>query len=165
VLLVVFVEKRSSKCLKKISININILQALKKFLLRICKKIDDYEKSKSKRNINDELLFVSLRDDGFYLNHIKIIDKKSELQIAILKILIEHYKNEISSGSNFLPISKISFNLRKMGIESFNLENQIRTSIHRIRKITSSKNIIDSSKWHGYRFGDHVFIERKNKQM
>ena len=70
VLLVVFVEKRSSKCLKKISININILQALKKFLLRICKKIDDYEKSKSKRNINDDLLFVSLQDDGFFVNHI-----------------------------------------------------------------------------------------------
>lgn len=103
-----------------------------------------------------------------YLNDCKLIDKKAKLQIAIFNILIEHYKNEISFGSSYLPISKMCSNLKKIGINSYNLDNQIHSSIHRIRNsistITNSKNVIVSSKWNGYRFGDQVFIVR-NTQM
>ncbi|MBQ3564697.1 MAG: hypothetical protein IJA14_00950 [Alphaproteobacteria bacterium] len=113
------------------------------------------------------MLFISFRDDGVYLNDIKVIDKKAKLQIAIYRVLVEHYKNEISFGSSYLSISKICSSLQKMGMDSCNLENQIHASIHRIRnsayKITKSKNLIESSKWNGYRFQDKVFIER-NKQ-
>ena len=149
-------------------ISFSFSQSLKNFLLKICKKIDDYEKSKTKQNDSKNLLFLSFRDDGIYLNDTKIIDKKAKLQIAVYSVLVEHYKNEISCGSSYLPISKICSDLRKMGIDSCNLESQIHTSIHRIRnsvhKITKSKDIIESSKWRGYRFHDRVFIER-NRQV
>ena len=114
---------------------------------------------------NNDLIFVSFKSDGVYLNDIKFIDKKATLQRAIFDILIEHYKNEISCGSCYIQISKICDHLRNVGIDSCNLENQINASIYRMRnaahKIINSNNLIESSKWNGYRFYDGVFIERK----
>ena len=143
-----------------------ILQSIKELLLRICKRIDDYKKSRM--NIrNSDLIFVSFKSDGVYLNDIKFIDKKATLQRAIFDILIEHYKNEISCGSCYIQISKICDHLRNVGIDSCNLENQINASIYRMRnaahKIINSNNLIESSKWNGYRFYDGVFIERKRQ--
>lgn len=135
--------------------------------MRICKKIDDYEQSKIKQNINDEILFISFRCDGVYLNGSKLIDKRAKLQIAILKILIENHLignlHSIHTGLNTIQISSI---LEKQGFLLFDLEKYVRQSIHRIKKSVSDKygkkiseNFIQSSKISGqYKLSKNVVL-------
>ena len=114
---------------------INVLQILKKFLLSICNLINNYEEINAKQKLKRNLLFISITDEGIYLNELKIIDKKSKLQVAIFKILLERhvigYINLSSTGINTIQISNL---LREKGFVSFELEKHIRQCIYRIKK-------------------------------
>lgn len=139
------------------------MKFLKNFLLKLISKIEIYEKSRREKNLKNH--FVSFKDDGVYLDGFRIIDKKAELQMAIFKILTIHCTNEILYGSNYISIFKICAELRKMEIDSYDLENKVRVSIYRIRnsasKVSDSKiKLINSSKWNGYRIDEGIFFMR-----
>ncbi|MDR0631794.1 MAG: hypothetical protein LBF54_00920 [Holosporaceae bacterium] len=120
-------------CLKKISNkNISLFSWLRGILLCICKKIDTYEQLK-KKPINKKWFFISVKDDGIYLNDIKIIDKKAELQSAIFKILIDHYLKEFFLGHQYITISEICSSLESSKFCMEDRENQIRVAIYHIR--------------------------------
>ena len=103
-LLVVFVEKRSSKCLKKISININILQALKKFI-------------KSQSSESNERLFLSIEKDGIYLNKAKIVSCDAKKQYIFLYSLLKLQIN------GTLKAQKIGLKWQS-ATENINLDNK-----------------------------------------
>ena len=132
------------KCFLKRFISFYSLQDIRNFLLKIFKKIDDYDKGRTKQNINNNLLFISFLDDGVYLNDVKIIDKRAVLQITILKILLEkHILGNLYSISTGLTSHKISSILITKGVSSFDLEKQIRQSIYRIKKNVSKNYDIE----------------------
>ena len=135
-------------------------------MLRICKKIDDYEKEQAGWNINN-LIFIAFKHDGVYLNEAKLIDKRAKLQIAILKILMEkHLVGNLYFSRTGLNTVQISYILEKEGFSYFDLEKYVRQSIHRIKKNISEKynheiseNFIQSSKLTGqYRLGKNVVL-------
>ncbi|GHU20658.1 hypothetical protein FACS189472_12350 [Alphaproteobacteria bacterium] len=102
-------------------------------LLYICGKIDAYKKAQEVEKPENERLFISVRIDGFYLNDAKIVDKKAELQFAILKILIKLSAEELFTGeSKYISISQISSILKSQNIFE-NDEKQIRSAIYYIR--------------------------------
>jgi hypothetical protein len=116
-----FCCNRSCICLKKIFHKSNgVLSWIKKILLGICKKIDEYEKSKYKRSqkkssLENALFFISIKHDGIYLNDIKIIDKKAELQFVVFKLLLEQHLLEL-------------LNFRKSGLKSYHIANKLEES-------------------------------------
>jgi hypothetical protein len=109
---------------------------------------------------------VTARNDGIYLNGIKIINQKAVLQIEIFKILIRHYMNDIlNATSTYITISQIASSPEIQKICSDDYENQIRVAIHSIRVFIRANckcndSIIESRKWMGYRLGSNVFLER-----
>jgi hypothetical protein len=137
-------------------------------LLNICSKIDVYEESKKKLPSKNEFFFISIKHDGIYLNDIKIIDKKAELQMAIFKILMTYYVEDIfNNTSTYISISKINSSLKNYGISIDDYENQIRKNIYKIRLSIKSAHpqigktsIIDSVNWGGYRISDQVFLRK-----
>jgi hypothetical protein len=162
-----FVVMGVTICLKKIpNKNINLFSWIKGILLCICRKIDIYEQLK-KKPINKKWFFVSVKDDGIYLNNIKIIDKKAELQFAIFKILIDLYIEEFFAGKlKFVTIPQIRAILESQKI-FVDDEKQIRTAIYYIRTSTKAAHrdlktdsIIESQKWKGYRLCNNVFLGR-----
>ena len=158
--------RRSGLCLKKISDVSAILRSIKELLLRICKRIDDYEQSRI--NIrNNDLIFVSFKSDGVYLNKSKLIDKRATLQIAIMRTLMEKHLLGILHGTDTgLNTLQISSALKQAGFKSFDLELHIRQSIYRIRRSLSAKydpnvceKFIHSSKGSGrYKIGKNVVL-------
>jgi hypothetical protein len=134
-------------------------------LLCVCAKIDTYEQLK-KKPINKKWFFVSIKEDGIYLNDIKIIDKKAELQFAIFKILLrQHVLSLIESKRNSLNAYQIASELEKQGFVITDVERQIRQAIYKI-KTNILKNhdrrayedIIQSKTGHGYHIGKNVVI-------
>jgi hypothetical protein len=117
---------------------------------------------------NSGLPFVSIKNDGFYLNDIKIIDKKAELQMAIFKILIDLHIEEFYTGTiKYISISKIDSLLRTQGFDLEDPEKQIRRAIYLIRTSvkltgigTKMDSLIESEKWKGYRISDHIFLRK-----
>ncbi|MBQ3564785.1 MAG: hypothetical protein IJA14_01395 [Alphaproteobacteria bacterium] len=113
------------------------------------------------------MLFVSFESDGIYLNGLKVIDQKSRIQIAVLKILLERhffgYINGTHSGVNALQLSDV---LRKKGFLSIESEKHVRQLIYRIKKNVSEKfgkeisnDFIKSSQNFGqYRLGKNVVL-------
>ena len=88
---------------------------------------------------NGRLPFVSIKNDGFYLNDIKIIDKKAELQFAIFKILVDLYIEEFYTGEiKYISISKIDLLLKSKGFNLEDPEKQIRQNIYIIRNSIKS---------------------------
>ena len=108
---------------------------------------------------------MRVKNDGFYLNNIKIVDKKSELQFAIFDILIDHYFYEIKNGCCYLHIKSICDQLEKKSIFLDNPQNQINNAIYKIRnnikKITHiNYQIIENKRWEGFRINNEVFLCR-----
>jgi hypothetical protein len=107
-----------------------------------------------------------------YLNNIKIIDKKAELQFAIFRILIDLYIEEFHAGEmKYISISKINSLLKSMGFNLEDPERQIGISIYRIRTSIKSAfkdlqihSIIETKKWKGYRLSNQVLL-KKNGMM
>ncbi|MDR1235395.1 MAG: hypothetical protein LBJ96_00145 [Holosporaceae bacterium] len=141
-------------------------------LLNVCKKIDEYEKSKyerlQKKSLSEnELFFISIKTDGIYLNNVKIIDKKAELQFAIFMILIDLYVEEFfSKEPKYILISQICSKL-KFQKKIVGDEKQIRTAIYYIRasikavhKCPKTDSVIESQKWKGYRLSKSIFLRR-----
>jgi hypothetical protein len=82
-------------------------------LLSVCEKIDAYERSK-KKPTNEKWFFISVKNDGIYLNDIKIIDKKAELQFAIFKILLrQHILSLVECKHSSLNAHQIASELEK----------------------------------------------------
>lgn len=79
------------------------------------------------------MLFISFHDNGVYLNEVKIIDKRAELQFSVFKILVQHYMNEVFDGSSYISMAKICAVLKQNKITADDIENQVRVSIYRIR--------------------------------
>lgn len=109
--------------------------------------------------------FLSYKNDGFYLDGIKIIDQKVTLQIAFLKILVEHSMNEFFHTSSYIRSSKILGVLRKLRLNIENNPNQICDIAYNVRKTVKRKTgikieIIDSENWNGYRLSDHIILLR-----
>lgn len=136
-------------------------------MLRICRKIDEVEENVSKRNKSRDLIFVSFRDDGVYLNGSRLIDKRAKLQIAIVKLLMrQHLLGMFHSTRTGLNTLQISLYLEKEGFSSHDLEKYVRQSIHRIKKSASEKynkkigeDFIQSSKSLGqYKLGENVVL-------
>lgn len=162
-----FCCNRSLICLKKISLKSNeILSWVKRLLLNVCKKIDEYEKPKRETPLKNELFFISIKNDGIYLNDIKIIDRKAELQFAIFKILLkQHVISLVEFGRSSLNTYQIALELEKQHITITDLEKQIRQAIYKIKisilkncnKHTSQK-IIQSRIGSGYYIGNNVVI-------
>lgn len=113
---------------------------MKRLLQKVCELIDSYEETRKKQRLKDNLLLVVFQNDGIYLNDLKIIDQKSKLQIAVLKVLLErHFVGHINatySGVNTIQISKV---LQEHGFSSLELEKQVRQSIYRTKKNVSKK--------------------------
>jgi hypothetical protein len=128
---VVFVVTGVPSCLKKISPeNINLLSRIRRMLLGVCQKIDAYEQSKKKSQPKDELFFVSIKNDGIYLNDTKIIAEKAGLQFAIFRILLDLYVREFFAAElKYVTIPQIRAILesQKIFVED---EKQIRTAIY-----------------------------------
>lgn len=117
--------------------------------------------------LNNELFFASIKDGGIYLNNVKIIDKKAELQFAIFKILIDLHIEEFFAGKlKFVTIPQIRAILESQEI-FVDDEKQIHTAIYYIRisikiahKHLKTYSIIESQKWKGYRLSNNVFLGR-----
>jgi hypothetical protein len=127
-------------CLKKISPKSNgVLSRIKKILLNVCKKIDEYEKSKYERSqkkpsLENELFFISIKNDGIYLNDIKIIDKKAELQFAIFQLLLKrHALSCIDSKRLGLKAYQIASELDKDDSKFVDINKYVRQSIAKIK--------------------------------
>jgi hypothetical protein len=114
---------------KKISININILQALKKFLLKICKEIDNH---KNKRKITNDPIYIHFEDQNAYINGSQFINQKSEQQIAILRMLLDTQYNSRLNG------------IEDIGCTWMKLASEIDLQKQNSRKKRKSKNIITS---------------------
>jgi hypothetical protein len=136
-------------------------------LLNVCKKIDEYERSKRKR-IKKEFFFVSIHDNCVYINELKIIDKKAKIQFAIFKILMAHYIEDIfNDTSTYISVSQINSSLETYNIFLDDYESQIRKNIYKIRSSIKAAqlsaedvSIIDSMNWEGYRINNQVFLRR-----
>jgi hypothetical protein len=77
-----------------------------------------------------------------YLNDIKIIDKKAELQMAIFKILIDLYVEEFHTNEiKYISISRINSLLKSMGFNLEDPERQICRAIYLIRTSVKSTGI------------------------
>ena len=112
---------------------------MKRCLQQTLTKIKRHKQARQK-NVAENLLFISFRDDGVYLNEVKIIDKRANLQIAVLKALLEkHLIGNLYSTPTGVNIIKIASILGAKGVSSFDLEKQIRQSIYRIKKNVSEK--------------------------
>lgn len=112
---------------------------MKRCLQQTLTKIKRHKQARQK-NVAENLLFISFRDDGVYLNEVKIIDKRANLQIAVLKALLEkHLIGNLYSTPTGVNIIKIASILSAKGVSSLDLEKQIRQSIYRIKKNVSEK--------------------------
>jgi hypothetical protein len=115
--------------------------------------------------------FISIGYDGIYLNNVKIIDRKAELQIAIFKILTHLYIEESYEGKiKYISITEISSLLKSRGFILEDPEMQIVESIYRIRSSIKSnfKNsqihtIIESKKWKGYRLSNQIVLRKTSR--
>lgn len=117
-----------------------------------------------------DIYIITCRNDGIYLNNIKIIDKRAELQSAFFKVLIKHYHNEVVNGSSYLSTQKICSELDKQFPSVLINSNQIyyiaRNIKLSIKKQTDTLcEIIDSESWNGYRLGKHVFCVRNTTHI
>lgn len=111
--------------------------------------------------------FIYKKEGVFYINHQKIIDKKSALQFAIFEILIEHYFYEVINGECYISLKSMCDMLEEKSIYLDNPQNQISNTIYKIRinikKTTKIKQqIIDNKKWEGYRINNAVFLSRSD---
>ena len=106
--------------------------------------------------------FLSYQSDGFYLDGIKIIDKKATIQELIIRYLINSYiENIYITTSKYVSIHQIVKFLQMNGVKSDDYETQIRKAIWRIRSIcyrVSQIELIESEAWKGYRIKSSIFI-------
>jgi hypothetical protein len=136
--------------------------------LGICCKIDAYELSRKNTTSQEIQFFVSIKDDGAYLNGVKVIDKAAKLQFAIFKILTDLYFEEFYTAMpKYISISRICSLLESKGMIIDDAENQIRVAIYYIRtsiktafKHMKNNSIIESQKWKGYRLSNDVLLKR-----
>lgn len=145
-----FDHRRSGLCLKKISDVSAILQSIKELLLRICKRIDDYEKSRM--NIrNNDLIFVSFKSDGVYLNDIKFIDKKASQQYSLFQALLrKQFESRLNQTENIgLTWMQLAAEIDLKKQTKFKNQN-VQTSEQHIRQLISQlrKKAKDVTKKH-----------------
>ncbi len=132
---------------------------MKRILLKICRKIEDYEKNhrKQKNRNNSELLFVSFQEDGIYLNDVKIIDKKSFRQIEILKLFFLEQTKASLNNSKEIGFTWYELALKMELITKKTITEQyIRQSIHEIR--IKVKSIHKNFKGNIIEINDHRYF-------
>ena len=108
------------------------------------------------------------KDDGIYLNDLKLFSFKSHhkdmpKQLAILKILIDHYNYKTIHGSCFLSTSDICSRLEhEFGFYISN--DQFFLLIHRLRSRCRLplNDFISSESRKGYRLNDDVILIRSD---
>lgn len=147
--------------------NNNIFSRLKKFYKKICTRIDN-KKKLTEYNLKHDFLVISLRDNCIYLNNEKLIDKKSLLQQAILKILLKQhlsgYIDATSQGLNTLQILDLLDDSKSFQTDE--PDKQIKQAIFIIKKKVATlygkkigEKFILSSKYSGqYRLGRNVTL-------
>jgi hypothetical protein len=134
-------------------------------LLDICNKIDLYEKSKKKLPLKNEFFFISIKFDGIYLNDIKIIDKKAELQFIVFTLLLkQHLLGLLNLKNGGLKGYQIANQLEESSLDAVN-EKQVRQIIYRIRNSIIEKfnksisdEIIRFDSSAGYFLGKNVVL-------
>ena len=120
---------RGVTCFLKRFINFRFLKSIKNFLLRICKKIDDYEHRKI---IISNPIYIHFEDQNAYINGSQFINQKSEQQIAILRMLLDTQYNSRLNG------------IEDIGCTWMKLASEIDLQKQNSRKKRKSKNIITS---------------------
>lgn len=104
--------------------------------------------------------WISLNNDGFYLNDLKIIDSRAFIQYSIFKIIVENsIKDSLSITKTYLSSKNIIHQLRSQKI-SIN-ESELIRNIYYIRcsiKKVCAASIIENKKWQGYRLMEGVFL-------
>ncbi len=109
------------------------------------------------------------KEDGIYLDDLKLFSSKSHhkdmpKQLAILKILIDHYNYETSHGSCFLSTADICSRLEhEFGFYISN--EQFFLLIHRLRSRCHLplNDFISSENRKGYRLSDNVILIRPDE--
>lgn len=108
--------------------------------------------------------FILIRDDGFYIDDIKFIDKKAKLQFALFEVLIDHYFSEVRRGSSYISLRYIC-NCLNEKFDEIDID-LVRQTLYIIRKrvktLKVNSSIIKSEKWQGYRLSNDVFLARKH---
>lgn len=119
-------------------------------MLKICKKIGNY---KNERKTASDLIFIHFEGCDGYINGSKFIDKKSEQQMSVLKILLEaQCKSRLNGtkdiGCTWMKLaSEIDLRKQKSQRKNRNIqtsEQHVRQLIFQIRKkakeVTKDKN-------------------------
>lgn len=129
----------------------------------------DKETTTQNDTSSKKIIRLYKKDDGIYLNDLKLFSFKSHhkdmpKQLAILKILIDHYNYEIVHGSCFLSTSDICSRLEtEFGFYISN--DQFFLLIHRLRSRCHLplNDFISSESRKGYRLNDDVILVRSDE--
>lgn len=134
-------------------------------MLKACGKIDDCERNLNKQKLKDDLLLISFKSNGIYLNGIKLISDKSKLQQAILKMR-QHLNGYINSTPQGLNTLQIIDYLETQGFKSMEPDKQVNQAIYGTKKKVArlygkevGESFIMSPKYAGqYRLGENVTL-------
>lgn len=150
-------------CIKKISLESDLLKTIQNKLQNICEEIDQCYVFHNNEDHYQKPLCI--RQDGIYLKTQKIVDKKAKLQYSIFLILIDHYFDEFINGPSYIDSSNICsklFKQHKIDID----EQQLWAAISKIRANVNKLcncSVIESKKWEGYRLVDNILLRRLNR--
>ena len=117
----------------------------------------------SKLQSYDKYHVLSYQTDGFYLDGIKIKNKKAKLQFAFLKLIIEHSFYEVMHGKSHITSIKLHSELNRefgdIDLEQiYFIARNIRHTVK--KKMKADIEIISSESWNGYRLCDGIFLMR-----
>ena len=134
-------------------------------MLCVCKKIDTYEQSK-RNNLDKNRDFVSVETDGIYLDNIRVINKKADLQFAVFQLLLKnHALCCIYSKRIGLKAYQIASEFSRQNEKFADVNKNIRQSIAKINANFQKKcnkricdRIILSHPNHGYYLDPKVAI-------
>ena len=129
----------------------------------------DKETNTQNDTSSKKIIRLYRKEDGIYLNDLKLFSLKSHhkdmsKQLAILKILADHYKYEISHGNCFLSTAEICSRLEhEFGFYISN--DQFFLLIHRLRSRSRLhlNDFISSESRKGYRLNDNVIVIRPDE--
>jgi hypothetical protein len=151
-------------CLKKISPeNASLLSWIREILLSVCAKIDAHERSE-KSKVSGKWHFISVKNDGIYLNALKIIDKCATQQIIVFKLLLKNQTElTLAFRKSGLKWSEIAAELEAKNGGTIS-EQHVRQIIYMIRKNIRKKyseyvcNEIIQLDISGYRLGKKLAL-------